>query len=298
MKELKFRKIDAFTGITSSGNPAGCIYLDEVSLTPGEMQLLARELKGFVNETVFLYPLVTPGNEDFFSLKYYSSECEVDFCGHATIACMYDLIKNDKKLISKKHVTIRTVKGDLKVFNEISNSDSVYITAPAPSYISCVIPRSEICRSLNIADRVIDDLEVTVINGGLRTLIVPVNSLDVCINIKPDITSLKEFCIANEIDIILIFTNDVSDSGNGFRTRVFAPVFGYLEDPATGSGNAAFGYYLLKNSMWDGKILSIEQGPDRTNPNIVKLSTAFSDNEKRVLFGGKATVKIEGKYYL
>ncbi len=36
------------------------------------------------------------------------------------------------------------------------------------------------------------------------------------------------------------------------HTRVFAPKFGYLEDPATGSGNSAFGYYMLKNALWDG----------------------------------------------
>jgi len=70
MKELKFKKIDAFTNSTSSGNPAGCIYLDDDSLTPAEMQSAAKELKGFVNEVVFIYPGTSFDGQDIFSLKY------------------------------------------------------------------------------------------------------------------------------------------------------------------------------------------------------------------------------------
>ncbi len=296
MRELKFKKIDAFTGGLSSGNPAGCIYLNDDNLTNKEMQSIARELKGFVNETAFILPAESSG-EELYSLRYYSSECEVDFCGHATIACMYDLFKNDKELISMPYVIIRTKLSALKIYNDIQNSDSVYITAPAPSSPESALSRSEVCRSLNLQETA-DDYGIDIIGCGLSTLIVPVKSLKGCINLKPDYLTLQNFCTCRGIDIVLVFTDDVSGTENGYRTRVFAPKFGYLEDPATGSGNSAFGHYLLKNSLWDGDNLSIEQGPDRDNPNIVRLKTAMSDNEKRVLFGGGATVKIEGRYFL
>ena len=78
------------------------------------------------------------------------------------------------------------------------------------------------------------------------------------------------------------------------HTRVFAPKFGYLEDPATGSGNSAFGNYLVKNKLWNGEIISIEQGGDKIVFNEVKL---LNKNDK-ILFGGKATKKIDGTYYL
>jgi len=110
--------------------------------------------------------------------------------------------------------------------------------------------------------------------------------------------TLKDFCLENNIDIILVFTGNVNNAGNKYRTRVFAPKYGYLEDPATGSGNAAFGYYLLKNKLWDGALISIEQGPDIGNPNIVKLDTISEGLNKRVLFGGRATVRIQGSYFL
>ena len=78
------------------------------------------------------------------------------------------------------------------------------------------------------------------------------------------------------------------------RTRVFAPHFGYLEDPATGSGNSAFGYYMLKHLLWDGRAVSIEQNAEITAFNVVKLK----ESAGKVLFGGSATAKIEGRYLL
>ena len=88
MKDFPFKKIDAFTSGTSAGNPAGCIYLSKAGdISEEEMQLIARELKGFVNEVVYLFP-----ERDGIFFRYYSAECEVDFCGHGTIAAMYDYI--------------------------------------------------------------------------------------------------------------------------------------------------------------------------------------------------------------
>jgi predicted PhzF superfamily epimerase YddE/YHI9 len=77
MKEFSFKKIDAFATIKSDGNPAGYIYLESrESINDSEMQRIARELKGFVNEVGY----ISRENDTTFSLKYYSSEREVEFC--------------------------------------------------------------------------------------------------------------------------------------------------------------------------------------------------------------------------
>lgn len=106
-------------------------------------------------------------------------------------------------------------------------------------------------------------------------------------------SELDEFCKKIGVDIIILFTNDRFDKKNSYRTRVFAATFGYLEDPATGSGNSALGYYLLKYALWSGNAISIEQNGYKKNYNTVKLMT----KEGKVLFGGRAVVKIEGTYF-
>ena len=294
MITVNFKKIDAFTKGISSGNPAGYVFLDQdESLSEKAMQKMASELKGYVNEVGYVKRL---GDE--FELKFYSSECEVEFCGHATIAIMYDLLSSTIDLRSKQQVFIHVNAGKLSVFNYIDDEDAVYIMAPPPELLECHLELSEIAEILKTDKSDLDDSHsVKLINGGLRTLLVPIRSLSGCLNILPDQEALRLFCLHNEIDIVHVFTKETQTPDCEYRTRVFAPKYGYLEDPATGSGNSAFGYYLIDQGLWHGK-MTIEQGPDRFNPNFIKLKRYTKNGKDNVIFGGCATTRIQGNYYL
>ncbi len=293
MRTFNYKKIDAFTAGNSAGNPAACIYLEPgQSMTDEEMQEIAKQHKGFVTEVVYCAPL--PGSE--FSLAYYSSECEVDFCGHGTVACMYGLLEDTPALHETKEITIHTnKKGTLAVFNDFAASGTASIMAPQPCYIGSPTEPAEIAENLSLCPgHLSPSLPVDVIDAGLRTLIVPLAALNDAVGIFPNERTLKQFCEKNEIDIILVYTLETAAPKNKAHTRVFAPRFGYLEDPATGSGNSAFGYYMLKNRIWDGAPVTIEQGGADRVFNSVRLST----KENRVLFGGKATTRIQGRFFL
>lgn len=297
MKKLIFKKIDAFATDKSAGNPAGAIYLDtENELDQVEMQRIAAELKGFVNEVGYINKL----DDDSFALKYYSSEREVEFCGHATIAIMYDLLKENAELLKKPTIHIVTSKGKLLVQNRIPDEDAVFISAPLPHFSHKSIVKTHIAEALGINIQDIgEDYPIEIVNAGLETLIVPVQTLQTILAIYPDFMKLKLFCENNSIDIVEVFSPEVSDASNRFRTRVFAPRFGYLEDPATGSGNAAFGYYLLKQRKWDGEVISLEQNDKFDQSNIIKLLTRRDErNNIEVTFGGRAILRIKGEYLL
>jgi len=297
MKKFQFKKIDAFASEKSGGNPAGMVYLESTDeISSDEMQRIAAELKGFVSEVGY----VSSVDENTFDLRYYSSEREVDFCGHATIAIMYDLIKMSESLITLDQINIITQKGSLSVENRIITEDAVFITSPEPVFSKRQLSPDIIAKALQTDPEELNSLKpVSVVNAGLETLIIPLKSLDGILSLSPDPDELKEFCVENFIDIITLYTDEVAHKNNSFRTRVFAPTFGYLEDPATGSGNSAFGYYLLGNSMWDGNFMTLEQNSSLDNPNIIKLKTKEKEGSKmRVLFGGGAVVRIEGEYFL
>jgi len=297
MKKLIFKKIDAFAADKSTGNPAGAIYLNtESELTPIEMQRIAAELKGFVNEVGYISRL----DDDSFVLKYYSSEREVEFCGHATIAIMYDLLKGNAELLNKPSIHIVTSKGRLLVQNRIPDEDAVFISAPLPHFSHKSISQTHIAEALGVSVQDMgEDYPIEVVNAGLETLIVPIQTLRTILAIYPDFMKLRLFCENNSIDIVEVFSPEVSQASNRFRTRVFAPRFGYLEDPATGSGNAAFGYYLLKQKKWDGQVISLEQNDKFDQPNIIKLLTRRNErNNVEVTFGGCAILRIKGDYLL
>jgi PhzF family phenazine biosynthesis protein len=292
MKQYRYVKSNAFTSGESLGNPAACIFTGQEELTPEQMQAIAAEHKGFVMEVVFC------GQSEVADCKltYYSSECEVEFCGHGTIATMYTMVKETPELMAKPIITAETNrKGIIEVFNAIQEEDAVYITAPDPIEHPMNLSVAQIEDALSLPhDSIRKDLPIRIIDAGLRTLLVPIADLVTEISVYPNEQSLKTFCLGNDIDIILIFSKQTSDNEAFAHTRVFAPKFGYLEDPATGSGNSAFANYLLSEGLWNGEPITIEQGGNDRIFNSVKLK-CLND---RVLFGGKATKKIEGEYYI
>jgi PhzF family phenazine biosynthesis protein len=188
----------------------------------------------------------------------------------------------------------------LQVENRYRDEKSVYISAPPPRFSQKEIDAADIAAALHSNKEDLDKARpVQIVNGGLETLIVPMSGLSSVVNVTPDLQMLNAFCLRMSVDIVLIYSSEVAFPDCRYRTRVFAPTFGYLEDPATGSGNAAFGYYLLAHGLWNGEKIKVEQNGFRNAPNFVQL---FSRNtgagDVRVWFGGSALVRIDGQYHL
>lgn len=295
MKRLRFKKIDAFVHHNSGGNPAGCVCLDTPQdLNDDEMQQIGRELAGCVSEVVFLS--VSGGHT---TLRFFSQEREVAFCGHGAIAAMYDLIRTNPALSLDPILRIHIGYTEVLVKNEIPENDAVFVSAPAPVTLADVPDADAVAAILKVPPgEIADPAGIRIVNAGLATLLVPIRTSETLLAVQPDQANLKEFCTRNNIEIVLIHTPETAMEGISYRTRVFAPIFGYLEDPATGSGNAAFGYWLLSNNLWDGRIVSIAQGKSRDRPNIVRLIADASEKQRMVFFGGNAVVRIEGDYLL
>ena len=295
MKRYRFKKIDAFATAGSSGNPAGYICLSPgEEIADREMQQIARELKGFVSEVGFLRE-GAPGECDL-SIRYFSCEREVEFCGHATIAIMDDVVRCDDRFRDRENLLLRTNRGVVTVLNRTGEDGMVYIRAPDPEFSDARPDTAETAAALALDVREIDPaIPLGAVNAGLDTLLVPLASLDACIQCSPDYATLRAFALAHAVDVVVIYTRETEYRENDLHSRVFAPTFGYLEDPATGSGNAGLGNFLIRQNLWTDRTLVIEQGPDRENPNIVRL---LRPEDGGLMFGGRGEVRIDGEYIL
>ncbi|MBB5349244.1 PhzF family phenazine biosynthesis protein [Desulfoprunum benzoelyticum] len=297
MKQFRFKKLDAFAAGQSSGNPAGMITVDSFAdIAPEEMQQIARELQGFVSEVGFVCRMAP----ERVALRYFSAEREVAFCGHATIAILYDLFANDPDLRNLPAIHVDTTTSSLIAENRVAPDNAVFISAPNPVSTRQDIAETSIATALGIDPTDIStSLPTAKINAGLETLLVPFTTLQSTLTVLPDQDRLRRFCEDHAIDIVTIFTGETARFDAAWRSRVFAPRFGYLEDPATGSGNAALGHYLLQQGLWDGETLIIEQNGERDDPNIIKLMARSREKGgPQVFIGGGAVSRIEGLYLL
>jgi PhzF family phenazine biosynthesis protein len=90
-------QVDAFTSAVFTGNPAAVCPLDDW-LPDGTLQAIAAENN--LAETAFFVR-----NHDRFHLRWFTPACEVELCGHATLASAH-------VLFSELHHSDDTVRFD------------------------------------------------------------------------------------------------------------------------------------------------------------------------------------------
>ena len=82
---------DAFTEQVFAGNPAA-VCVTEAWLPDAWMQQIAAENN--LSETAF-----TVKDSDHYCLRWFTPKGEIDFCGHATLAAAYILLRKSKKTV-------------------------------------------------------------------------------------------------------------------------------------------------------------------------------------------------------
>ena len=280
----------------SSGNPAGCIYLDGPdTITADQMQQIAREMAGCVSEVVFIYP-----EDDITTLRFFSSECEVAFCGHGTIAAMYDLIRNDVDLLRNPILRIRISNRQILVRNEIAGADSVFISAPSPVMLKTDLNPDAVAAALRIPPGEIANPKADLLHQcrSCHAHCSPALPLPPCSPSVPISRTSKNSAFAT----ILRSSSSIPQKSHQ-QVQLIAPGCLHrssviLRTRPRDPGMRHSGIICSLTKKWDGKLLTIEQGRSRDHPNIIRLVSDASEKQRTVFFGGNAVVRIEGEYLL
>ena len=119
MKSIPFYQVDAFSEKVFSGNPAAVCILDEW-LTDKAMQSIASENN--LSETAFINMNTQP-----LGIRWFTPECEMGLCGHATLASARVLFDEylDK---DKNEITFSAQRGLLKT---IKKQEQIFLDFPA-----------------------------------------------------------------------------------------------------------------------------------------------------------------------
>jgi trans-2,3-dihydro-3-hydroxyanthranilate isomerase len=98
---------------------------------------------------------------------------------------------------------------------------------------------------------------------------------------------------------VFVFSPEPVDDGATVYSRLFAPVLGIPEDPATGSASGPLGAYLLKynagSANTESGLVSL-QGVRMGRPSHIHIALSSRDGVlEEVQVGGEAVVVGEGK---
>ncbi|MGX1884680.1 PhzF family phenazine biosynthesis protein [Streptomyces sp. NPDC055287] len=274
--DTEILRYTAFSTDPAGGNPAG-VVLDAAGLDGADMLAVAAGL-GY-SETAFLTEELEPGRA--FTVRYFSPQAEVPFCGHATVATAVALAERDGR------------PGDL-VFETPAGTIPVKVTESADgtyrATLTSVEPHTEdaagddVAEALAALDWPAADLDPAfpprIAYAGARHLILAAATRDRLADLSYDFERLAALMRRLDLTTVqLVWREDATT----FHVRDPFPVGGVVEDPATGAAAAAFGAYARELGLVpEETVLTLHQGDDMGRPGVLTVELRAGDRRIRV----------------
>lgn len=276
--------VKAFTFEESGGNGAGVMILNEQ--IPDSKKLKIANKVG-LSETAF----ILQNSENDFDVSFFTPACQVDLCGHATIAAFYYLGKmgSIKGNNETKTVYQNTKAGRLKIEITFKNNDVDYVLMQQsePRIFDELTNIKQIANSLNIDEKSIGlnsyDLNPTIVSTGLKDIMVAVKSREVLNNLKANFKLIEDISYENDVVGYHVFTID----DGKIYARNFAPKVGINEECATGTSNGALGSLLYIKGLISNQ-MEVIQGESMNEKSLIYVKVNQNNHFIDVCVGGKA----------
>src|SRR4051794_9031999 len=244
------------------------------------MQALAREMN--FSETVFVLSATVEDAD--VRIRIFTPSRELPFAGHPTLGSAFVLGGPLSKIVIRLETGAGVVPVELEregpriVFGlmdqPIPNAEPV--ADPAPIFSALGVPGSE--------------LPVERYDLGPGHVYVELGSPQEVAALEPDVPALAR---ATQ-DGVNCFARD----GDGWKTRMFAPNHGVVEDPATGSAAGPLAVHLARHGrIAFGERIRISQGAEINRPSTLYAEAHGSaDRVERMVVGGSAVVVARGQF--
>ena len=303
MKEYRFIQVDVFTDKPFGGNPLA-VFPEAEGLTAGEMQCLAREMN--LSETTFVLPPQAAGAD--FIVRIFTPATELPFAGHPVVGTHWVLAHLGRVTLHEPVTQVRFELGvgvlpaDLHVAG--GQVERVVMTQGKPTFHAVLEDVSGLAAGLGLPPEAITEtgLPVQVVSTGVPQMMVPLRSLAEVQGLDPgqlNVAALNRVCRAIGTDCVMVFTRETERPEATVHVRMFAPLLGVPEDPATGSANGALGAYLVHHRVATvtGPTVYIlsEQGAEIHRPSTLYVEVDRTGEEiTAVRVGGQVVPIVEG----
>jgi trans-2,3-dihydro-3-hydroxyanthranilate isomerase len=279
VRSFRYVVCDVFTDVPLAGNQLA-VFTDARDLTGEEMQSLARETN--FSETVFVLPPSNP--EADVRLRIFTPALELPFAGHPTLGTAFVLGGPLSKIV----IRLETGAGVIPVELEREGPRIVFgsMEQPIPR-IDPVADPAPIFAALGVSG---SGLPVERYDLGPGHVYVELGSPEEVAALQPDIAALARATP----DAVNCFARD----GQRWKTRMFAPNHGVVEDPATGSAAGPLAVHLARHGrIAFGDQIEIKQGAEINRPSTLYAAAHGSADEiQRVVVGGSAVTVARGQF--
>ncbi len=294
-RRFPFVTVDVFTDRRFGGNPLA-VFTDARGLTDAEMQQLAAEMN--YSETTFVLPPADPANTA--RVRIFNRTQEMPFAGHPNVGtgCVLASMGRDADGVLR----FEEIAGLVEVRVERSSDGRLlgaHITAPQSLTVGEELPVDAIaaCAGLMPADLVLTRHGPRIASVGLPFCLAQVRP-EALARATPNLAAFHVLAQATGMSDRLslhLHCYAQDDAPHRLRTRMFAPISGTWEDPATGSANAALAALLLSLSTQDSAKFEITQGVEMGRPSLLHATATRGGDGIRATVGGGCVVVLRGE---
>ena len=250
--------VDAFTDKLFSGNPAAVIF----SQIKDEQLMQKVAAENNLSETAFIRE-----ENGIFHIRWFAPLCEIDLCGHATLASAY--------------IFFKYIKPESSMFEVQSLKNGILKVTKKNNLLVLDFPKDSLSQynEFSLIEEIININPIELYRGRDDVLAI-VESEDSVRNLDINFELLNKI---NARGLIVSAEGTKSD----FVSRFFAPSAGVNEDPVTGSAHTTLIPY------WSNKL-------GKTSMHAEQLSERggilyCEDKNDRVLIGGNAIEYLKGE---
>ncbi len=259
-----------FTEQRFGGNQLA-VLPDAQKLSDWQMQQVAREFN--FSETAFVLPAETGHTR---KVQIFTPTTEIPFAGHPNIGTAFVLAETgalgkeipDTVLFEEKAGLV-----SIEIQANLDSPTSFELKAPQVLTLQEFPAIRSVAKALSLRENeiVVTTHAPTVASVGLPFLFVEVLDLSVLSQVRIDMAGFDRLLVEGAVPYVHVYTPKTGSTD--IQARVFAPLDGVAEDPATGSANCALAALLSHyRSERDGEFSwCVFQGIELGRPSALRI---------------------------
>ena len=292
MPAYPFVTVDVFTTQRFGGNQLA-VFPDARGLTDAQMQSLANEFN--LSETTFVLPPDNPAHTA--RVRIFNRTYEMPFAGHPNVGTGYVLAQQGRApngvLLFEEIAGLVEIKIDADAAGAVVGAT---IAAPQPLSLGPRLPAETVaaCAGIGTSDVIVATHQPVQASVG-NTFVLAEVSGEALTRATPDLSQFRRglaaFPALNGRLSLYLYAHD----GARIRARMFAPLAGTYEDPATGSAATPLAALLLSLTQKADVRYEIVQGVEMGRPSLLRTTAHRAQDGIRAAVGGGCVVVLRGE---
>jgi trans-2,3-dihydro-3-hydroxyanthranilate isomerase len=294
----RYYTCDVFTDRRFGGNQLA-VLPEAAGLSGEQMQRIAREFN--YSETTFVLPPEDPAHTR--KVRIFTPAAEIPFAGHPNVGTAFVLAATGALATDRDRIDVvfEEGAGPVPVRVRFAGGRPVFceLSAPKPLALGATPPVALTAESVGLApEQVVTGTHPPqVASVGLPFLCVELQGRGALAAARVRHEPHAALMASSGAEGLLLYTRDTGASDVDLRARMYAPLHGVAEDPATGSANLGLaGLLAACTPEADGTYAwRIAQGVEMGRPSLLEASALKAGGRVEALrIGGRSALVCEG----